>query len=277
MPKRPRKKPIEYSGKLVYPTPVSINHRTGNPDRNGTYAFVDPQHEGHRNAKEWMEARRAFDRQKRPSEAIAASEKVFQNLRAMAHSSDYFMKSVPPRTRLIRERLKKAGIRVEEPIQDLKDGRELFARGENAPLLISRYGIGHSPLRDCRRAIAQMIQMITRMHAAGIVHGHPHINNFMADKQGRLTMIDLGMAKQYARQPRTIQEFKKRYGDDFVRAGFAMAQLLHDVPGTKWYLVEANGYDTASIMVERMLRWHKKLGINTFNITPRELLLPARE
>ncbi|QQR92916.1 MAG: phosphotransferase [Candidatus Iainarchaeum archaeon] len=275
MPKRPRSKPIVYSGKLLYPTPVSINHRTGNPDRKGTYAFIHPQHEGHRNVRGWMEARREFDRKGRPVEAIAATEKIFQNLRAMAHMSDYFMKTVPPRTRLIRERLKKAGIRVEEPMMDLKDGKELFARGENAPLLISQYGIGHSPLRDCRRAIAQMIRMITRMHAAGVVHGHPHINNFMVDKKGRLTMIDLGMAKYYARQPRNIQEFKKRYGDDFVRAGFAMAQLLHDVPGTKWYSVEANGYDTAGAMVERMLKLHQKMGINTFNITARELLLPA--
>lgn len=273
--RRAARNPIEYSGKLVYPTPVSINHRTGNPDRHGTYGFVDPKHEGHANVKGWIEARRNFDRQRRPGEAIAASEKVFQNLRAMAHQSEFFMKTVNERTRQIRDRLKAVGIRVEEPIADLKNRKELFARGGNMPLLISHYGAGRSPLRDCRPAIAQIIRMIVRMHAAGVVHGHPHINNFVVDKVGRVTMIDLGMARYYKQQPRNRNEFMKRYQNDIHRVGFALAHLMYNVPGTKWYQVEANGLDTASIIVERMLKQYKKAGIKTFNITARELLLPA--
>lgn len=273
MPPRRRKAPIEYSGKLVYPFPVSMHHRHARPDPKGTYAFVEPHNQSIENARGWRKAYLEWGRKGHRGQ-IDAAEMIHRNLRDAAHQSNFFMKTVSKRTRRIRERLKAAGVRVEEPMEiDLKNGKELFARGENMPLLLSHYGIGRSPLHDCRYAIAQIIRMIVRMHAAGIVHGHPHINNFVVDKKGRVTMIDLGMARYYARQPRNAKEFIRRYAIDLQRVGFAMAQLMHEVPGTKWHLVEVNALDTAGHIIDRILKQYKKVGIKTFNVSARELLL----
>jgi hypothetical protein len=127
MPEGRRMPPIEYSGKLVYPTTVSINPRTGRPDKRGTYGFISPTNQGHAFVKEWIKIHRQFKKEKNEGGQREAAEMIFRNLRSMAHQSDYFMRMTPPKIREIRERLRKAGIRVEEPIQDLKDGREVLA------------------------------------------------------------------------------------------------------------------------------------------------------
>lgn len=147
--------------------------------------------------------------------------------RHLASGSDFFMKRVSAREQGVRDRLRRAGIPVEESIQDLGPDPKLagarlalFARGNYQDL----YGV-KGRWSDDRRVLSQLIGILSRMHAAGVSHGHLHLGNWVVDPKGRVKLIDLSRARVYSAPPRSKREFLSRFGKDIWDASIAWALL----------------------------------------------------
>ncbi len=128
-----------------------------------------------------------------------SAEQKFGALRAYADKSHFYIKPYNPEMQRIASILTANGIRVETPIENLKNGTGLFQREGFG--IISPKGkrlFLKNPDEYCK----QMVRTIVRMHSLGIIHGHPHLGNWAITRRGELILLDLKKAKM----PRTVRE-----------------------------------------------------------------------
>lgn len=114
-------------------------------------------------------------------------------LTRMAQSSDYFIKPLSERNKRIRAVLEKYGVRVEQVVQELGDGRALFFRGDSFPLNSRK---GRAEFRkNPEKCVDNLCDAFARFFLLEITHNHPHWGNFAVSPGGQITVLDLGMAR----------------------------------------------------------------------------------
>ncbi len=203
--------------KLAYPFPVSQGMRGLN--LKATKAFVRPS----KNIKERIRGYAAWknksSRDSNPDASgyRAAAGLLGDELHAIASSSDFFIKPESKRIKLIREKMIRAGIHVETPLEDLKNGTALFARTKWKDVLaIIQERIRRKPA-FYQRMIDSAIQLLIRVHKLNIVHTHFHRRNVVFDKEGNPELIDLSQARLYKNPVSSKNEFLRRNAAD-IRA-----------------------------------------------------------
>ena len=208
------------SKKLLVPIHLSSGKK-GQAIR-GTKGFVEQgtdlskqSKENVRNWKRWLrieEKRRMFDKSLPdiPYYELERYDRIIERFRRerkeIAAKADFFIKQTNPRIKKIREKLIEAGIPIEIPIMDLKNGTELFERGNWRTIAES--------IRIPRVVPNRIIEIVKTMHSLGITHNHLHLANLLIDSEGNVKLIDLSRAKMYLRKPRNKKEFVDRYAED---------------------------------------------------------------
>ena len=113
-------------------------------------------------------------------------------LAELAQTSRYFTKSNSVRIQKIREKLNGAGVEVEEPIQNLGNGRALFSK--NGFSFDSPPGIRQFVV-NTREVVDKICKTVAKMNFAGITHNHLHIGNIGITKGGKIIILELNLAK----------------------------------------------------------------------------------
>jgi len=153
-------------------------------------------------------------------------EKVANQRRNIAHNADFFIKGATPLRSKIRDLLVARGIPVEVPMMDLKDRTELFARD-------GFHEIPDYP-NNFKEIKSQVINILAGMHKAGVTHNHLHMGNFVMNKEGavKIKLIDLSMAKLYAKTPKNKETFLRHFTEDifFVARGLAHLERRYSLP-----------------------------------------------
>jgi len=256
------KRPL-FSERLYLPARVS----TGLNGRaiTGTKAFIPP---GVRFspevAKELREYRRAIKEAKKRGAIsdkwdleLAAIRAADGERKRLAHKSEYFLKPLKWKTRLIRKKLIEAGVPLEIPLARFKGRLELFER-EGFKGLPKR-------IQNFDGFKEQVVSIVSKMHNAGVAHNHPHGQNFVINEAGKVKLIDLARAKIYKSPPRNKKEFFERYAKDiFVTARMlANAEQQYAFP-RQYGLLQEN----LILKHTQELLNHSK---NSFGITAREM------
>ncbi len=184
-------------------------------------------------------------------------------LHALASSSDYFSRPYSTKSNAIRERLEQAGIAVEKPIQDLRNGTALFARTKWKDVLaILEERVRRKPA-FYQRIIHSSIALLIRMHQQNVSHNHFHRRNIVFDKNGNPEIIDLSMAQMYTKPPSNKIEFLRRNAWDLqavTRIVGNLTQRIH--PNTDY-----NYHD----FTEQILMEYRKY-LPTFGVTAIEIM-----
>jgi|GEM_PF-1624854 len=219
-----------FSEKLYLPVRVS----TGSSGRaiTGTKAFVPP---GVRFSPEVAERVGRYRQQIKDAKVresssdkweseIAAIQAADGERKRLANKSEYFLKPLNWKTRLIRRRLIEAGVPLELPMARFKGKLELFERG-------GFRGIPEHPA-DFDAFKGQVISIVSKMHNAGVTHNHLHSQNFVINDAGKVKLIDLARAKLYKTLPRNKKEFFERYAKDifFTARTLANAEQQYVFP-----------------------------------------------
>lgn len=187
--------------------------------------------------------------------------------RVLANKSPFFMKRVSSVEILARKKLVRAGIAVEQPIEDLgklagtkhmrlqlfkRAGKEIFTRKTGPRIPASKWG--------------ELVSIVTRMHLAGVAHNHLHLGNWIVGKRNKLTIIDLEKARVYSTSPVSQHEFLERYADDLRWTGLAHAWLRKaksdNIPEYRRAIL---------VGIELALHHHAK-HMKIFNATPEKVI-----
>lgn len=191
------------------------------------------------------------------------------NVARIVNQSSYFLKPKPDAFRVhLREELRKAGILFEKPMETLNGGVELFARGSFRSLREGTYSrIKKSYITDPTKVARQMFDIIIRMHQLGIIHSHPHWQNFVVNKEQRVKIIDSKLLSRVSTPPMSKELFIQNYASDIHDSAEAIALVLHPE-------IMAEHYSANYIAAEKKIREimqqlidaHKKF-TNTFGVT----------
>ncbi len=249
--------------KLVYPFPVSVGMRGINSK--ATKAFVRVSAIDRKDLKEVEKLTRAASKTADPAANgyLAFRGEMQDYLHALASSSDYFSKPYSSKTKSIREILEKAGIQVEKPIQDLKNGTALFARTKWKDVLAILQERVHRRPAFYQKLINSTINLLIQIHQQNVAHNHLHRRNIVFDKNGNPELIDLSQAEKYNKPPATKKEFLRRYAMD-IRA-------ITQIVGNLTSCINPDGEYNYLYFTEQILReYQKKLSI--FGATAIEIM-----
>ena len=257
--------------KLLVPIRVSSDRR-GSATK-GTKAFAEKGTDISKEAKEILrEVKKRINKMHRLEasgkyrkgyfqipwqELEGAIYRVVMERRAIAEKAEFYIKPITPLRKKIREVLIAHGVPIEVPILDLKNGLELFERGNFE--VISEYPQNPEKIRTKIREI------VKRMHSSGVTHNHLHRGNFVIDSNGNIKLIDLSKAKLFLRRPRTKKEFLERFSTDIFIAARGLAHLTR--------IERVTDNDVVGEAIDReakLILEHYK--IPTFNVTPKEIL-----
>jgi hypothetical protein len=291
---------IPGENKLVYPLGVSLNRHATLAQRtkaffplgteiakNELVAFHKAHAEYLRHSKREKKARRMdFSR---GMELASNSDQMFENFsRARSDAlknSEYFLKLSSARQRAIRKMLVKAGILVEMPIEEMsekvtqRDGKshsrlsDLFERRGFVRLVED--GTGKRPkavnVKDISDAMAQMVKIMTKMHALGVTHNHPHLGNWAINSDGHVKILQLSRARLLKKRPRNKSQFIQIFAEDFYYTAWVLTelQLYLERPSETYYYRQG-----ASIIVmnniQRLLDEHQKT-MSIFGTKPNDI------
>ncbi len=113
--------------------------------------------------------------------------------------------------------MKKAGIRIEKELEDLRNGISLFER--------EGVGLGSEEgmkifIKNPFHFIEQIEELVAKIHSLGIVHGHLHIGNFAVTGEGELILLDLGKARIFGfpEKPQKKWAYRKFYNELWIIA-----------------------------------------------------------
>jgi len=175
----------------------------------------------------------------------------------LATPAPFYIKPITKEQRRIRELLVKAGVPIEQPIQDLGRGLELFERGEWKEI---------PPLAE-EGSREQIRQMVAKMLSLGVAHNHLHLGNFVMNSKKEVKLIDLSLARRYSRKPASKAEFLNKYSRDLYFASRSLAWL-------KWRysLPSQNDLLHENIMAEtKALLGHPEFKLKSFGVTAEEI------
>jgi len=211
---------------LFLPRPISTAE-SGRAEKRGTRAFVERgADEREKEALKDVERKRKRAENAGPDFTVKHQEYrlAFQRLvnarKELADRSDFFLKPVTRRQKRIRDLLLRAGVRVEEPIQDVGRGLELFERGSWRQIADPS-----RPVPKQNKIKAQIRDIVAKMISAGVVHNHLHYGNFVVNPSGEAKLIDLSLAERHAGKPQNKEEFLKRHQSDLFAAAKLIAML----------------------------------------------------
>ncbi|VVB75205.1 Uncharacterised protein [uncultured archaeon] len=255
------KRPL-FSERLYLPARISTGHN--GRAINGTKAFIPP---GVRFSPEVAERVREYgrgvkDAKKRDSNfdrwefGLAAVQAADGERKRLANKSEYFLKPLKWKTRLIRRRLIEAGVPLEIPLSRFKGRLELFEKGGFKS--VPEYPTDFDAFKT------QVVSIVSKMHNAGVTHNHLHCNNFVINGEGKIKLIDLARAKLYKSSPRNKKEFFERYSKDifFAARTLADAEYRYKFP------------DQSGLLHENILKHMQEIlnqSKNNFGITSREI------
>jgi tRNA A-37 threonylcarbamoyl transferase component Bud32 len=197
----------------------------------------------------------------------------------IASQSTHYLKRTSARIKLIRKILIKNGINVETPMQvrntepkekllatDLGKGFELFEK--------TGYGRIKQGPENFDRIRNQILEIVTKMHNAGITHNHLHLGNLLINAEGKIKLIDLSKAKIFSRKPSNKKEFLDRYASDIYLCANGLSYLKAPYV---YNAVDANNlprefhtlvHEEKERMIRDILKHHGKIGAK---ITPKEI------
>jgi len=116
----------------------------------------------------------------------------YDKLTKLAEKSHFFIKPNSLRVQKIRQKLRALGINVEDPIQDLGNGKALFKKTGNS--LQSYLGINVF-VQQTPKVVENICKMVAVIHNAGITHTHLHVGNIGVTRNGKIVLYDIGRAK----------------------------------------------------------------------------------
>jgi len=167
-----------------------------------------------------------------------SKEQKWAALRKLAHNSDYFTKPLSARNKQIRAVLEKYGVRVEKVVQELGNGRALFARGDTLSLA-SRKGLAVFR-KDPKKCATNLCDAFAKLFLLEVTHDHPHLGNFAMSPDGQITVLDLGRARMGKPEEIRGPEFRMH-----ERTRYRMARDLHS------FLDSLAAYYTRAVMRKR--------------------------
>lgn len=252
---------------LVYPFRISTD-KIGRRQK-GTSAFLPRNAAVPQELLKNLAAELRLRRNKLPTRGRAANE-VSRERQRLAEQSDFFIKPVNARIRAVRERLIRAGIAVEQPIEDLKNNTELFRRGNFREVVVPDK---NSPndytfnVPDREDFSLQLKKLVIRMHAAGVSHNHFHMRNILISPTGKLQVLDLSRARFFSRPIKNKSDFLKRFADDMRLVSVAVASLRLSPNGKTVDLDQAKVFSIFTHEISTLLSQHEAAGIPTFGAT----------
>ncbi len=285
---------VPVSSNMVYPTPLSLDER-GAPVGE-TRAFLplgtSVSRKRVRSFQElvdrWMEADQRGDpvrTQYWKGKIDSARNAVIESAASLSGRSSFFLKETDDRVKKIREILIQNRIPVEWPILETegplsnqkigesgKVGLGLFERrGFNRIIEFDRKGkILRLRTRDPGRITDQMMEIVAKIHALGIVHGHLHNGNWLVNRKGDVKMIDLSEAKSFAAPPRTKSEFLDRFAADIIETAFVAADIQLGATGKTFRNVPRLGKILIMQNIAFLLRSHKRM-MRCFGASPKDI------
>lgn len=163
-------------------------------------------------------------------------------LRRLAEHSSHFIKPFSKRTQAITDRLSKAGIAIEQPIEKLKNGTALFEKAGFG--MNSDQGLAICKT-DVNGTIERMAEIVARIHSLGITHNHLHLGNWVINPAGKITVIDWGRATMTAKVSPKIVRSQGR----FERERFQATENILVFPG----VMSPNGETYARLLATKIL------------------------
>lgn len=112
-----------------------------------------------------------------------------------ANRSPFFYKKETPRDRLIRERLVAARFPIVQPFTYLPDGGVLYHRDSYRTINSHVHKIRQKPLEWRKKLVIRMVELIRRMHDAGVSHNDLHETNILMNARGNIRFVDFEDAK----------------------------------------------------------------------------------
>ncbi|MBM3281993.1 MAG: hypothetical protein FJY86_01460 [Candidatus Diapherotrites archaeon] len=258
--------------KLVFPFRISTNKR-GHRQK-GTFAFLP------RDVAVSPELLQRLSRENSSRRfglrvSGKAASAVARERQRLAEQSDFFIKPVNARIRSIRERLTRANILVEKPIEDLKNNTELFRRGNYKEVVVPDSRGPHDyvfQVKNPEKFAQRMRELVTRIHLVGVAHNHLHMRNVLVTPAGKLQLIDLSKARLFQRPAKNKLDFLRRYGNDLYQVALALFMLRASSRGSTYTLEREKAYSLFVHELETLVRMHQKAGIPTFGVAPNDLI-----
>ncbi len=211
---------------------------------------------------------------KRPTRGRVASD-VTRERQRLAEQSDFFIKPVNARIRAVRERLIRAGILVEQPIEDLKNNMELFRRGNFSEVLVPD---SYSPedysfrVKNRLKFSVNLRTLVTRMHLVGVSHNHLHLRNVLLSPSGGLQLLDLSKARFFHNSAKSKADFLKRFAGDIRSVSLALSMLRSTPTGDTRDSDSTRSYVSFMHELKMLLSQHESSGIRTFGVTPTDII-----
>lgn len=225
--------------------PITVSHSlrgSGRKLHNETKAFV-PLYED----PEWLAGKRRKRRIAEPLPKDLWPMEIHQRLRKIAHDSEYFTKPTSKRALNILRILNHFGIRTEEPMEYLKNGRSLFKKKGWG--LDSKKGSSEFLQRYAGNVLAVQ-KMVALMHGIGITHGHLHLGN-IAIERGKIVFLDSFKARFFDFSPQSRRQTLEKIKNDLWGIADALAMLR--VQGNEMRKINSQDINRASALAQAIV------------------------
>jgi hypothetical protein len=270
--------------RLIYPVPISS--KTNGRIQPKTWAFIHLGGEEHqrihrleielKKLNQKVSRYSSFDPRLEPQRDRLLGELKRARLLA-AEQSPYFLKTLPPSERAVRERLRLGNVPIEEPLrmrnvpiekpienmEKQKNGREeraleLYERG-GFEQVGSQYLANRFSREEWKKISITVGSILSSIHAAGVIHGHAHLGNFVfLPTSHAIKLIDFSRAR-LTPSPRSKNEFLKKFAHDMWEAAVSCS------------VKESNVFSSVKRLLKNwLLQYRKKM--NTHGVTPEDIL-----